>query len=82
MTRAAFLLVAGAIGLAGCSPTTTGAVVGGGAGAAIGAAATNSVAGAAVGGAIGAGVGAAIGSQYCTYYDAQGRPYTALCPQG
>jgi hypothetical protein len=40
------------------------------------------VAGAVVGGAVGAGVGAAIGSQYCTYYDAQGRPYTALCPQG
>jgi Glycine zipper len=73
-----------ALGVAGCTTTQQGAVIGGATGAAVGGAATGQVGGAVAGGAIGAFAGALIGeaagSNRCIYENRWGYRYTAPCP--
>ncbi|MET3354693.1 glycine zipper domain-containing protein [Xanthobacter autotrophicus] len=88
--KAALMVCALALGLAGCSEYSRqdravgGAVIGGGTGALIGAAATGSGTGALVGGLIGAGTGAIIGAETtpraCWARDSYGNRYRVQCP--
>jgi hypothetical protein len=59
---AVLLVIASALGGAGCMRTITGAVTGGATGAAIGSAVTDTTLGATVGGAVGAGIGSVVGA--------------------
>lgn len=88
--KAAVLIGALALALAGCSEYSRsdravgGALIGGGTGALIGAAAAGSGTGALVGGLIGAGTGAIIGAETtpraCWARDAYGNRYRVQCP--
>lgn len=88
--KAAFIMCALALALAGCSQYSRsdravgGAVIGGGTGALVGAAATGTGAGALVGGLIGAGAGAVIGAETtpraCWARDSYGNRYRVQCP--
>lgn len=87
--RKAVLVMAALVGLAGCTQTQQGAVVGGLGGAAIGsvvAAPGSRTEGALVGGAVGAVAGALIGRASepgrCYYRDRYGQRYVAQCPRG
>jgi hypothetical protein len=76
-------MLAGLTGIAACTSTERGAVVGGATGAAIGGIASGDVGGAVVGGAVGAVAGALIGRAaepgMCIYRDRRGNRYTARC---
>lgn len=88
--KAALVVCALALGLAGCSEYSRqdravgGAAIGAGTGALIGAAATGTGTGALVGGLIGAGTGAIIGAETtpraCWARDAYGNRYRVQCP--
>ena len=76
-----------ALAVAGCTRTQQGASIGAASGAVIGGLATGSTEGALIGAAIGGAAGAVIGrvsegSDDCYYRDANGRRYTARCPDG
>jgi outer membrane lipoprotein SlyB len=73
-----------ALGIAGCTSTQQGAVIGGGVGAlagqAIGGNTGSTLVGAAVGAAAGALIGDAVGRPgYCRYRNSRGRVYEARC---
>ncbi|MEZ2131903.1 MULTISPECIES: YMGG-like glycine zipper-containing protein [unclassified Sinorhizobium] len=84
MRKLAFVLAVAA-GLAACTNTQKGAVIGGVGGAAVGTAVGgNDVRNAAVGGALGAVAGTLIGASteragYCRYRDRNGRIFEAPC---
>jgi uncharacterized membrane protein len=75
------------LAVAGCTRTQQGASIGAASGAVIGGLASGTTEGALIGAAIGGAAGAVIGrvsenSQDCYYRDANGRRYTARCPDG
>lgn len=88
--KAAIIIGALALALAGCSEYSRsdravgGALIGGGAGAAIGGLAAGSGTGALVGGLIGAGTGAIIGAETtpknCWARDRNGNAFRVACP--
>ncbi len=83
LTFAAFAAVL-ALGVAGCTSTQQGAVIGAGTGALIGQAVggntSSTLIGAAAGGLAGALIGDAVGRPgYCRYRNSRGRVYEARC---
>ncbi len=84
---AAFVILTGALALAGCSATERGAAFGAATGAVIGGATTGTVQGAAIGAGIGGVTGALIGrvgdsETRCVYEYPNGDRYIADCPVG
>lgn len=84
---AIFVVMAGALALAGCSATERGAAIGAGTGAVVGGLASGTVTGAAIGAGVGGISGALIGrvadsQTRCVYEYPNGDRFIDDCPQG